>query len=362
MGFFARGEDGDAQDAESMARIEAGGIPRRAEERLRALAADGSLFTSGLSVNEFALLERMGPQPLAQVMGASVIRIGWQYLPPLEPGRPFIPSGTAAMYGPMVSGRTIRNRYTEASFPQIRNYRWHTEVVCELDTLTDAWNLARRRALDRLAEEAIGVGADAVVGVHLRRSDHDLGKRTIEYVVTGTAIRLPGATGSAWPTITDVSVHDYWRLHAAGHEPVGFVATTAVVFASPPRTTQMARVRTTARNQELTELSRGFNAARETVRAKLLGQVSDARGTGAVGLEFSHSVHREKLALASSVQTRDRRGWHRGLLGVPYRVSGRGDTERSGWVITMHAAGTAIAPGRSASPPPVKSTLRLGVR
>ncbi len=362
MGFFARGGNGDAEDAEAMARIGAGGIPRRAEERLRALAADGSLFTSGLSVNEFALLERMGPAPLAQVMGASVIRIGWQYLPPLEPGTAFIPSGAAAIYGPMVSARAIRNRYTEASVPQIRNYRWRAEVVCELDTLTDAWNLARRRALDRLAEEAIQVGADAVVGVHLRRSDHDLGRRTIEYVVSGTAIRLPNCAPRAWPTITDVSVHDYWRLHTAGHEPVGFVATTAVVFASPPQATQMARLRTAARNQELSELSRGFHAARETVRAKLLGQVSDAKGTGAVGVQFSHSVHREKLPVASSLGSRDRRGWHQGRLGVPYRVSGRGDAERSGWVITMHAAGTAIAPARSSSPPAVKPTLRIGVR
>ena len=67
-------------------------------------------------------------------------------------------------------------------------------MVCELDVLTDAWNLARRRALDRLAEEALQVGADAVVGVRLHRSDHDLGKGTIEYVVTGTAIRLPGSS------------------------------------------------------------------------------------------------------------------------------------------------------------------------
>ena len=48
--------------------------------------------------------------------------------------------------------------------------------MCELDVLTDAWNLARRRALDRLAEEALQVGADVVVGVRLQRSDHDLGK------------------------------------------------------------------------------------------------------------------------------------------------------------------------------------------
>ena len=155
---------------------------------MRALASKGSLFTSGLSVNEFALLNRLGPQPLAQVMGASVVRTGWQYLPPLEPGHD-VHQHLAVC--PTPTGVALQNRYTEASLSQVRNYQWRTEVVCELDVLTDAWNLARRRALNRLREEALQVGADAVVGVHLRRSDHDLGKRTIEYLVTGTAIRLP---------------------------------------------------------------------------------------------------------------------------------------------------------------------------
>ena len=86
MGFFSRDQDGEPGRAADQARIEAGGIPRRAEERLQALADEGSLFTSGLSVNEFALLGSHGPQPLAQVMGASVVRTGWQYLPPLLRG------------------------------------------------------------------------------------------------------------------------------------------------------------------------------------------------------------------------------------------------------------------------------------
>ena len=74
MGFFRRDDDGARERAASLARIEEGGIPPLAAERLRALATEGSLFTSGLSVNEFALLGRLGPQPLAQVMGASVVR------------------------------------------------------------------------------------------------------------------------------------------------------------------------------------------------------------------------------------------------------------------------------------------------
>lgn len=359
MGFFGRSGDEDAGQAESLARIESGGISARAEERLRALATEGSLFTSGLSVNEFALLDRLGPRPLAQVMGASVVRTGWQYLPALDPGKIII---GGSPYAPTPTGRALQNVYTEPSLSQVRNYKWRTEVVCELDVRTDSWNMVRRRALDRLREEALQVGADAVVGVHLRNSDHDLGKGTLEYVVTGSAIRLPNLQGTSSPTLTDLSVQDYWQLHSAGHEPVGLVATTAVVFASPPRSTRLRRVRTTPQNQELEELSSAFHLAREAVRRRLRGQVSDANGVGAVGVEFSHSVHREKLALASSLQTSDRRGWHTGRFGLPYRVSGHGDVERGGWVITIHAAGTAIRSRESSSPFPVKTAVGMGAR
>jgi uncharacterized protein YbjQ (UPF0145 family) len=367
MGFFARGGGQDDERSDALARIEAGEIPAGAEERLKALGSGGSLFTSGLSVNEFALLDRMGPRPLAQVMGASVVRAGWQYLPALDPTQVAMPrsGGHYARYGasgPSASGYQLSNAYAEPSMGQVRSYKWHATVVCELDTLTDAWNLARRRALDRLTEEALQVGADAVVGVHLHRSDHDLGGGTIEYVVTGTAIRVPGSNAAAWPVLTDVSVQDYWRLRSAGREPVGLLATTLVVFASPPLATRLRRARQLTRNQELEELSRGFHAARDTVRAKLLGQVSDALAEGAVGVEFAHHVHKEKLAVASSLTGGMQRGWRLGRLGIPYKVSGGSDVERRGWVITMHAAGTAIRSGPGRESPQIKTSMRIGQR
>jgi uncharacterized protein YbjQ (UPF0145 family) len=361
MGFFTRGERGE-EEAESLERIEAGGIPRHAEERLRGLGAEGAMFTSGLSVNEFALLNRLGPRPLAHVMGASVVRPGWQYLPALDPGEVVVGGQIGRMVGPSSTGNALLNRMTEPSASQIRNYQWHADVVCELDTLTAAWNLARRRALDRLAEEALQVGADAVVGVRVSRNDHDLGKRLIEFVVTGTAIRDPDSGGRSWPVLTDVSVQDYWRLRSGGHDPVGLIATTAVMFASAARDTRMRRVRTTATNQELDEVTRGFALARETVRSRLLGQVSDHGATGAVGLELAHSVHRQKFALASSIGASAHRGWNRGSMGLPYYVRGRADADRAGWVITMHAAATAIREGRGSGDRTVKTQIRMGAR
>src|SRR5581483_3021282 len=157
MGFFRDGGEPDPARAQALAAIEAGRIPPRARERLSALATDGSLFTSGLSVNEFALLDRLGSKPLAQVMGASVVRAGWQYLPPLPPGMNVI----SGWYQPARVDALV-TRPAEASPAQVRSYQWHSEVVCELDAITEAWNLARRRALDRLREEALQVKTDAV--------------------------------------------------------------------------------------------------------------------------------------------------------------------------------------------------------
>jgi hypothetical protein len=360
LAFFHRKDDEDREQDESLKRVESGGIPLAAEQRLRELGAEGSMFTSALSVKEFALLRRMGPQPLAQVMGASVIRTGFQYLPALPPGE-IVSGGSGMGYYNTRPGGYV-NRFTEPSPWQLRNYRWHTTEVCELDVLSEAWRTARRRALDRLSEEALQVNADAVVGVRLHRSDHDLGHGTIEYVVTGTAIRLPGSTGANWPVLTDLAVQDYWRLHEAGHEPVGFLATTVVMFASPPTATRLRRMRTTRRNQELEEISDGFRIARERVRRQIEGQVSDVRGAGAVGVTLSHTVHRDKIALGSSLQTAPYRGWNRGRLGLPYYVSGHGDAERRGWVITMHAAGTAVRPHLQPSSFQVKPAVGMSAR
>ena len=84
MGFFRRAGEEDAERPASLAAIESGGIPAEATARLRELGVDGSLFTSGLSVSEFALLDRLGPRPVAQVMDATV---SWRSNPAAAPPR-----------------------------------------------------------------------------------------------------------------------------------------------------------------------------------------------------------------------------------------------------------------------------------
>lgn len=87
-----------------------------------------------------ALLSDLGPQPLAQVMGTSVYQVGWQYLQP------------DAQWG-------------------------SSDFHSRLDGVNQAWDNARRLAFGRLLAEAQSVGADAVVGVRLRRGEHDWARR-----------------------------------------------------------------------------------------------------------------------------------------------------------------------------------------
>jgi hypothetical protein len=109
------------------------------------------------------------------------------------------------------------------------------------------------------------------------------------------------------------------------------------------RSTRLQRARGFTRNQEMEELSRAFFLARDSVRARLAGQVDAQNGDGAVGMSFSHTVERGSFALESTTQPYGRTGWQEGQLGALYnRGSGGSDTEREGWVITMHGTGTAI--------------------
>ncbi|HEX3343853.1 MAG TPA: hypothetical protein VHS09_04735, partial [Polyangiaceae bacterium] len=120
--------------AKSLAHVEQGGIPLRAEERLAEEAGPHSkLFTSDLSVNEFVLARDAGCQPIAQLMGSSIYHIG-----------------------------------------QIPDYKGKT---AELTIISDGHRVSRRRALARLWREAVLVGADAVIGIKLRDRMITMGAR-----------------------------------------------------------------------------------------------------------------------------------------------------------------------------------------
>jgi uncharacterized protein YbjQ (UPF0145 family) len=176
--------------AASIARVANGGIPFRAEERLaEEVGPNKKLFTSDLSVNEFLLARDAGCQPIAQIMGSSIYHIG-----------------------------------------QIPDYKGKT---AEIEVISEAHRESRRRALARLFQEAVLVGADAVIGAKLRERMITMGARgkggddggeVIEFTVVGTAVKAPFLTHPPGkPIITDLSGQDLWALVQEGWEPCAFL-------------------------------------------------------------------------------------------------------------------------------------------
>jgi uncharacterized protein YbjQ (UPF0145 family) len=304
--------------AQSLARIEAGGLPIAAERRLGELQAGGGTFTSDLSTADFALCHQLGLRPLSQVMGSSIYQVGYQ-------------QGVGWM-GPARFGA------------------YAAGLVTELDTLTDAWNEARERALGRLALEAQGVGADAVIGVDVRAEARDFGDSSmssgvIEYSVIGTAVgrTSTGARGEADAdqrsqpprvVLTELSVADYVKLLSAGVEPEGIVGSSSVCFSGLSFDTAV-RARSGMlggeESFELREFTQAIYAAREGVMERMGAQAQSLNASGIVGVRIDHTISRQNL-------------WQGGPTGL---------------LATFHALGTAVRETTDTHPQPPTPTIDL---
>lgn len=277
-------------------------IPLHAEQRMRELAKGNTAFTSGLSVGDLALSRLGGIRPVAQVMGSSVYKVGWQNMP-------------WSMFG---GGSTT-----------------------EMEQLSGAWNEARRLALARLAEEARLAGCHAVVDVTFERRDHDFLDDAVEVIVNGTAVHLPEGLdtgeGVGGVVLTDLSLPDFTLLRQAGYRPVGVVAATSVFYVVPGYKTRSA---TTGwgrwANQELRDFTQGVYQAREAA----IGRASAAaQALGAGGLVG--------VVIDEDVATRE---------------TGSENNKRIDLIVTFHVLGTAIAPEAEHHPLNPDMMIRLQKR
>jgi len=236
---------------ESLARVAAGGIPLRAEQRLREEAGpDRKLFTSDLSVSEFILTQQARCEPISQVMGSCIYHVG-----------------------------------------KIPDYKGATS---EIQTISDGHRKSRALAVQRLAQEATLVGADAVVGVHLRDRMVTMGERgkggddggeVLEFTVVGTAVRAPWITRpKGEPIITDLSGQDLWALAQDGYEPCGFL----FEFCRYHVWHVTKDFRSTV--GELEEASHAVEAARKIAAKRLLEQAKRHEAEFVIGSDISVHV------------------------------------------------------------------------
>ncbi len=226
--------------------------PQAADSRLAhtAGAEAGGVFTSDLSVSEYALLGEAGFEPLGFVVGSSIYHVGLQI------------------------GRWSQN--------------------AELQTLTQAMYNARELAMARMRAEADHLGADGIVGVLLRLQMYAWGQEVLEFVATGTAVKaLAGEGAHRAPDgrafTSDLSAQDFFRLLAAGAVPVAFVLGTCVYHIAHQSALQT--LRQTGRNQEMIQFTQGVYEARELALVRMQTEASQAQASGIVGVNVAVSNH-----------------------------------------------------------------------
>ena len=245
-------EDEREAAAVDLDRIQRGGVPLGAEQRLRAVAATSSpVFSSDLSTKEYAIAQASGLRPIAQVMGSSVVQHGWQ------------------------------------------NYGWsaYGGGILEMPAFAVPWNLSRQRSFDRLRQEAEFAGADAVIGIELTTNAFLGEPGTVEYVVFGTAVRETSLarTAGSGPRMCALSAQDVDKLRRIGAETVGVIGHTSVVaVALSMQANQM--MSSWWGNQEMTEVTQAVYAARRLAMDEVTRQARQAGANDMVISTLTHDI------------------------------------------------------------------------
>jgi uncharacterized protein YbjQ (UPF0145 family) len=210
------------------------------------LAEADKVWTSDLSVSEFALLDAAGYRPLEFVMGSSVFHIGWQ----------------------------------------AQNLRQSTE----LKVLSQAMYTARTNAMGRMLAEADQVGADGVVGTRLTFRKHGVSAEHIEFIAVGTAVvsktdpgRLRRPDGA--PFSSHLAVQDFYTLLRTGHVPVEFVMGVCVWHVAAQGF--MQTLRQVGQNVEMPQWTQGYYDARELALSRMQAEAERVQATGVTGVDWS---------------------------------------------------------------------------
>lgn len=228
------------------------GLPEAAKQRLRDMRGTGpkpKLFTSDLSIAEFALVDQAGFEPLGLVMGSSIYHVGFQ-----------------------IAGLRTNQ---------------------ELEVLTQAMYEARELAMTRMEEEADLLGADGVVGVRLDINRYTWGADMAEFMAIGTAIRH--REGGQYRTVhnkpftSDLSGQDFFVLLQTGYRPLSLVMGTCVYHVAHQGV--MQSMKQLGRNIEMANYTQALYDARELALSRIQAEAEQEGAAGIVGARVVESSH-----------------------------------------------------------------------
>jgi len=243
-------DNGRNSVASSLKNLEEGGLPLLALHRIKTeVGASKRHFTSDLSVNELLFTHRAGFEPVSQVMGTCIYKVGWQYL--------------------------VYNKSAEQ--PAMTHAYWH----------------ARLLAMSRMQQEARLLGADGVVGVRILSSTYSEQENLIEFVAIGTAVRGPEPIVTNSPFLSGLNGQDLWTLHVNGFRPVGIAFGNCVWYEMESLAYRVAQRHSKGFgtysgqcNYELTDYTAALNNARLSAMRRMEADVRTLHGDGVVGVQI----------------------------------------------------------------------------
>jgi uncharacterized protein YbjQ (UPF0145 family) len=203
-------------------------------------------WTSTLSVKEWAALSELRLTPLGPVMGSSFYHLG----------------------------QTLYQGYYDQSV--------------RLHSIESGFNECRGLAVARLRQEARALGADAVVGMKIRKKVTDYFSREHEFIAMGTAVKWKGLPPSAEPYLCTVTGQDLVKLLAAGSLPVGVVMGISIYYLSSLDEPGYIFDFT---NREMKFYTRQVYEARQNAVRQLTEQCRQLEADGVLAGDTSFTVH-----------------------------------------------------------------------
>jgi uncharacterized protein YbjQ (UPF0145 family) len=232
-------------------------LPPVAAERVRRAAAGGA-WTSLLSAPAAAGLEAVGLEPVGEVMGSIVQRMGWTGY------------NGCGMYGTGMYGSGWGNSRTiTSSSGRFAAYGPYVNALVH----------GYRTALDRMITEAAAIGADGVVGVAL--SQIHMEGSTREFTALGTGVRARSRTRPNSVFTTHLPGTDVAKLLMAGWAPAAQVFGISVAIRHDDWNTR-SQSSWGAGNAEVGGYTELVNHCRADSRNKFSAQVRRTGADGAV--------------------------------------------------------------------------------
>jgi uncharacterized protein YbjQ (UPF0145 family) len=243
-------EAAEARDAASIASLERGGLPIRAQERLKQeRGPDGRpiIWTSDLSVSELLASRSINFEPVSQVFGSSVYRMAYQV------------------------------------------GQWSYSSSGEITSFSQALYHARSLALGRLLEEATALGAHGVIGVRLEHKEYEWGANLLEFSALGTAVRLRNWQGKLpLPFTSDLSGQEFVKVLHAGYVPVTLAMGCVAYYIATSWNDEYAKRSWV--NQEMTAYTQGVYRARHLAFSRMSDDARRVHADGVIGSDIHMKV------------------------------------------------------------------------